>query len=329
MPATINAEYTHPSTGVKTPVTLRVDVAMRRADKNPDGSDNITLSENLFIEVSGPAGTDKWSRYLDGHLLDSLLAVADGATKVVSNNGGTPTAGAGLQGVCGIISQLERAAIPTNVAALYKAQVLADSDITEDVGNTGDDIGAVSGTYSGSADADWDVKVTTAGTYDGTGRVTVYEHGTVNVVKAAFAPVSGVPTLIANGVSVTLTDGGDALLTLNDKWLIENTAPVTEGIYATWTDSPDMVASYYKVVALSGTNFGTETIVDECIPPADGGSGALVAKGVQQRLIESLNDNPGTYKIAVYATAAATATTGKGLYNQSLRSNPSASVIVP
>ena len=94
-------------------------------------------------------------------------------------------------------------------------------------GNGGDEgAGASAGTFTGTLDVAYTVTVTTAGAYGGTGEVTITavggeDHG----ISSTFQPVDTVAFAVGTkGVTLALTDGGDATLTLGDCWTIACTA---------------------------------------------------------------------------------------------------------
>ncbi len=329
MPATIQTEYTDPTTGETAQVSLRVDVVKYRADVLPDGSPNTTLEESVMLQLQGPSGTDPYLRFMDGHVLDALLGVEDGASAVIggaSGNGGTPVDAKGLEGVCGMIAQLERPAIPTNATAVYTADMAATQGIVQVGTPASPDEASIAGTFVGTSNTVWTVEIVTPGIYGVFTAKVSSPTGDGDILAAqTFTDGVAVTNLNSEGIDLQFDDAGASSMTSGDQWTITLTAALAEGVLVTWTDSPDVVATFYKVVALSGAAWETEAVVDE---NDTGVAGTLVAAGAEQLNITSLNATPDDYKFAVYATSADADTDLVGTYNQSQRSTPSNTVTV-
>lgn len=89
-------------------------------------------------------------------------------------------------------------------------------------GNTGDETALSSGTYTGELNGVYKFKVTTAGDY-ASSVISKYftPEGGTETLLGTYVPVSGAAQLIENGLSFTLTDGGDTNLVLNDEWTVQ------------------------------------------------------------------------------------------------------------
>lgn len=96
--------------------------------------------------------------------------------------------------------------------------------VQADASNTGDEGAAQGGTYAAQTfSCTYTVEVTTAGAYGGTGEVTITaDYGTDRNISDTVNPTSGVGFAVGTiGVTLTLTDGGDSVLTLGDTWTIK------------------------------------------------------------------------------------------------------------
>lgn len=102
---------------------------------------------------------------------------------------------------------------------LIHDSVLANPEVETSVG---DEIVASSGRYIGANSGVFNVKVTTAGAYAGTGEVTIYftPTGESQTTVGTYNPIDATAFALENGVLFTLSDGGDNTLTLNDEWSV-------------------------------------------------------------------------------------------------------------
>ncbi len=95
------------------------------------------------------------------------------------------------------------------------------SSIVEDGGNASPDEATVGGAYTGEADEEWEVRITTGGVYT-TFQAAVYKGN--EVIHGPWTPTSAASEPIADGVTVIFTDAGASSMTLDDKWIITNVA---------------------------------------------------------------------------------------------------------
>jgi len=103
---------------------------------------------------------------------------------------------------------------------------------TADASNAGDEgVGVAGGAYTAQTfSSRYQIEVTTAGAY-GVGEVTItnlFSGGTDTDISTTFKPVDGVAFAVGTvGITFTLSDGGDAVLTLGDKWYISAMGTIT------------------------------------------------------------------------------------------------------
>jgi uncharacterized protein len=121
----------------------------------------------------------------------------------------------------------------STVTATKSAGFIYDGEPTPSViGNavavvsTGDEVAVSGGTYTGTVNGVYKVEVTTGAATYATSVVTISftpDGGGETEIGTAI-PISGDPITLENGVTLTLTDGGDGALTQDDTWTITVTA---------------------------------------------------------------------------------------------------------
>lgn len=112
---------------------------------------------------------------------------------------------------------------------LTVADLTPGSIISTDLVSNGDEVFIAAGAYAAQdMTAFYNIKVTKAGAY-GVGEVTVTcKFGAEDGFTQTLIPVSGVVFNVGTiGVTATLTDGGDGVLTLNDEWEAKATGTIT------------------------------------------------------------------------------------------------------
>jgi hypothetical protein len=137
----------------------------------------------------------------------------------------------------------------------------ASSTIAADINNTSPDEATISGTYNALADADWYVEITVGGAY-ATFKARLFDAWD-NPIGAQWTPVSGVPQLVANGISVTFTDGGASVMVLGDRWDIENTAAGTNEFMVI---APQALSGGYDGLGALADNDYTEMLSSQDSP---------------------------------------------------------------
>jgi len=115
MAVQIKTRYRKPTGSEDTAITVSADLV----DFRPRSAARTQVGTDIYLKITATGATD-WYRKVDGHISDALRGYKlgiDGGTSVDANNGGTPTTSLSLDGIEGVLTQLEKLAAPTVIDA--------------------------------------------------------------------------------------------------------------------------------------------------------------------------------------------------------------------